>query len=283
MSITDSRTIPIQLVEGSPSTTFVAPNKFILRLPNTGFRTGKDEVALKSLSLQYSWPNISAAKGNNQMSYIWGGVTFPVIFGTGMWQFATMQEYLETVMVKNNHYLVDQNGLKRFYIQWVVNPVLYCLSLTVTPVPAALPAGWTNPAAVVLSGLTPQLVIPASLTRLTGFPAASYPAAPQASVYQTNSGIPQITDVSIINITSNIVTGSGLSLYPNVLNAFSVPSTQVPGTPIQIEPAILDWMPVQPQMTFTEIEIAFVNQLMQPIEIRDPVGFQLTMNVRRRA
>ena len=283
MSITDSRTIPIQLVEGSPSTTFVAPNKFILRLPNTGFRTGKDEVALKSLSLQYSWPNISAAKGNNQMSYIWGGVTFPVIFGTGMWQFATMQEYLETVMVKNNHYLVDQNGLKRFYIQWVVNPVLYCLSLTVTPVPAALPAGWTNPAAVVLSGLTPQLVIPASLTRLTGFPAASYPAAPQASVYQTNSGIPQITDVSIINITSNIVTGSGLSLYPNVLNAFSVPSTQVQGTPIQIEPFNLDWMPVQPQMTFTGIEIAFVNQIMQPIEIRDPVGFQLTMNVRRRA
>ena len=102
-------------------------------------------------------------------------------------------------------------------------------------------------------------------------------------MYQTNSGILRITDVSCINILSNIVTGSGLSLYPNVLNAFSVPSTQVPGTPIQIEPANLDWMPVQPQMTFTEIEIEFVNQLMQPIEIRDTDGFQLIMNVRRRA
>lgn len=273
----------IQLVQGSPVTTFEAPNKFILKLPNTGFRTDKHEVCLKSLSLQYSWPNISVAKNNNQLSYIWGGVTYPVVFDTGMWQFSTMQDYLETVMTQNNHYLVDQNGLKQFFIKWVVNPVLYCLSLTVTPVPAALPANWTNPAALALSGLTPQLVIPATMTVLTGFPAASYPAAPQASVYQVNSGIPQITDVSCVNITSNIVTGSGFSLYPNVLNAFSVPSNQVQGTPIQIEPSNLEWVPVQQQSTFTEIEVSFVNQLWQPIEIRDPVGFQLTMLVRRRA
>ncbi len=72
-----------------------------------------------------------------------------------------------------------------------------------------------------------------------------------------------------------------LSLYPNVLASFVVPSEQRPGSLIQIQPSNLEWVAVQKAMTFTEIEVAIVDQLMRPIVIRDPVGFVAIINVRR--
>ena len=71
-SISDSSTRTIQLVAGSATTSFDGLNTFRLQLPASGFRTGKDEIALKSMSLHYSWPNVSSRLGNNRFSYIWG-------------------------------------------------------------------------------------------------------------------------------------------------------------------------------------------------------------------
>ncbi len=281
MSITDSSTRSIQISGGSTQVTFSAPNRFTVRLPASGFRTGRDECALKSLTLYYSWPNISAAQGNNSFSYRWNGVSYPVVLADGIWNFSDIQAYLELVMTQNGHYLVNAAGIKVFYITLITNPVLYALSLTVTPIPSSLPASWTNPAGVTLFGNTPQLVIPQGMASLTGFPAASYPAAPQASLYQVNSGIPQITGVTALNVTSTLVTSSGLSLYPNVLASFVVPSDQQPGSLIQVQPSNLDWCPVQRAMTFTEIEVAIVDQLMRAITIRDPTGFAAIINVRK--
>jgi len=268
-------------VAGSATTTFDGLNTFRLQLPASGFRTGRDEIALKSMSLHYSWPNVSTRLGNNSFSYKWGGVSYPVVMDDGMFQFADIMDYLQQVMVKNGHYLKDANGRNVYYIHFIVNPVLYCLSLTVTPVPSTLPVGWTNPAALVLSGLTPQLVIPAGLTQMMGFAPGSYPAAPSSTVYQTQSGIPQISGVTSLNVVSSIVNSSGLSLYPNTLTSFTVPSEQRAGTLIQLQPNNLDWVPVR-QDNFTEISVSIVDQLYRPVQIRDPAGFVLIMNCRKR-
>lgn len=281
MSLINSATRTLQLVSGSNTTRFTYPNKFTLSLPSSGFRTANDEVALKSMSLYYSWPNISAVQGNNSFSYRWGGTTFPVVLADGIWQFHEIMAYFQQVMYQNGHYLIDAAGTTQYYINFVVNSVLYCLSLVVTPLPSSLPAGWSNPANVVLSGQTPQLIIPSSMVKLTGFAAATYPATTQSTQFQLNSDIPQISDVSSMNVISSLVNNSGLSLTPNVLMSFVLPSDQGPGTLIQLQPANLDWVPVSKQQTFSEIEIEIVDQLMRPIIIRDPSGFVLTLNVRK--
>ena len=164
MSLSDNSTGSIQVVHGAAGTTFESPNLFVLRLPAEGFQAGLDEVALKSLSVYFSWPNISAAKGNNQLQYIWpvGPDDENVVFADGMWSFAEFELYLQQVMRESNHYLLDQNGLPVYFLQLRVNPTLYCLSLVATPLPAVLPAGWTNPGAVNLAAAAlkcPQLVI----------------------------------------------------------------------------------------------------------------------------
>ena len=66
MSISNSSTVAIQIVSGSNNVEFTAPNTFKLTLSGSGFKSGDDEVCLKSMVTYYSWANISSEKGNNK-------------------------------------------------------------------------------------------------------------------------------------------------------------------------------------------------------------------------
>ena len=175
----DSSTRSVQIVAGSSTCQFTAPNKFTYRLPQSGYKSGRDEVALKSMTVYFSWPNISAAKGNNSMSYIWQGNTYPIVVADGIWSFAEFSSYMQQVMKQNGHYLVDDANSDVYFLTITVNPALYCLTLVADPIPTSIPIGWSNPAAVNLTvtpGQTPQLVIPTGLTTFTGFATGTYPA-----------------------------------------------------------------------------------------------------------
>jgi hypothetical protein len=287
MSLSDNTTRSVQIVAGSSTTTIVAPNTFTYRFPASGFKSGKDEIALKSLTIYNSWPNISAAKGNNAYSYVWPGQgSFPVVVADGIWSFAEFYVYLQEVMKANNHYLVDATGHEQYFLTLTVNPALYCLSLVADPLPTTLPAGWTNPGAVDLTaaaGNTPQLVIPAGgLTDYTGFAAGSYPTAPQTTIYTVNSGIPQVTDATSLNVLCDLVDNSGFSLSPNILASFVVPSDTRSGALVQIQPINLDWVPIRRDQTFGEINISIVDQLNRPLTLRDTSGFVAILQMRRR-
>lgn len=281
MSIQDNSTHSLQIVSGSSTTTFTYPNLFTLQLPSYGFTSGNDEISLKSLTLYYSWPNISAAKGNDSFSYLLNGTSFPVVMGDGIYSFADINAFLTQVMIANGHYLVDTNGTNQIFMTLIVNPALYCLSLNISPVPATLPDGWSNPGGLTL-GSTMQLVIPAGMSKLTGFAAGSYPPTASQVLYQTNSGIPQITDVTSLNVISNVVNSSSFSLSPNVLASLIVANNQQPGSQMQFQPINLDWVGMQKMQNFTYIQIAIVDQLQNPVILRDPSGFLAIMNIRRR-
>ena len=288
MSLTDSTTRNVQIVTGSSTATFTAPNLITYQLPGMGFVTGRDEVAMKSLTVYYSWPNVSQALANNTYSYIWPatGLTYPIVMSDGIYQFADLLSYLQQVMVQNGHYLVDSNGLNVFFLNIVVNPVLYCLSLIVTPLPPSLPTNWTNPGAVNLSaagGNGPQLVIPTTIATLLGFAAGSYPAAPQTTTFSLNSGIPQITGVTSINLLCNLVDNRGFSLSPNILTTVPLPSSTMAGSLLSTSQNNLDWTPIKQQQTFQTITIEFVDQLLRPLQIRDPTGIVIVLNMRKRA
>ena len=285
MSLSDNTTRSVQIVSGSSTTTHTSPNQFTYRLPASGFKSGKDEVALKSLTVYYSWANISAEKGNNAYSYVWSGTTYPVVMADGIWSFGEFYAYLQQVMKANGHYLLDADGAEVYYLTITVNSALYCLSLVATPLPATLPTGYTNPAAVDLTaagGLTPQLVIPTGLTYLTGFAVGTYPSTAQLTRYTVNSGIPQISDATSMNVTCNLVDNSGFSLTPNILSSFVVPSGTGSGSLIQIQPSNLEWVPIRRDQTFSEITIALVDQLNRPLVLRDTAGFVAVLSMRRR-
>ena len=286
MSLRDNATKSIHIVEGAAGTTFEYPNKFVLRLPTSGFQSNIDEVALKSLSVYFSWPNISAEKGNNTFSYIWpAGPVTSVVIADGIWTYPDVSSYLQQVMREAGHYLLDQNGQPVYYLSLQVNSTLYCLSLICTPLPATLPAGWTNPANVNLAAAAskcPQLVIPASLSKFTGFLPGTYPSVPQTTVYGINSGVPQVSDVTSLNLICNLVDNSGFSMTPGILSSFVMASGQEAGTQINVMPNERDWVAIVPSQMFTEIVLELVDQRRRPVAIRDPAGFVAVLNVRRR-
>ena len=112
----------------------------------------------------------------------------------GIWSFADVQSYLQQIMRESGHYLLDQNGLPVYYISLQLNSTLYCLSLIARH--CHRPSPRLDQSGQCQSGRRrfkcPQLVIPASLSKFTGFAAGTYPAAAQTSVYAVNSGVPQI-------------------------------------------------------------------------------------------
>ena len=163
-----SGTKSIQIVSGASNVTFDGVNKFTLQLPQSGLRTPSSEileVALKSMSIYYSWFNISSLKGNNTFKYTWAdGVEKTVVVQDGIWSYGEIRSYLKQQMFANGHYLLDSNGRETYYLDLVLNPALYCLSLTCTPLPAVLPVD--PPALLLLTNIS-------RLTRWLGLQALS--------------------------------------------------------------------------------------------------------------
>ena len=285
MSLRDSSTRTVQIVSGSSTCLFTAPNTFTYSMPASGYTSGTDQVALKSLVFYNSIPNISLSLGNSQFSYSWGSTIYSVVIPDGIFSFADIYNYLTQVMSANGHYLVNDFGTTVYYISLVVNPQQYALNLTCTPVPTSLPTGWTNPASLNLSltsGKCPQVNISSGCTTLFGLAAASYPTVPQSTLFQINSGIPQITNVTSLNLLCNVVDSSGWALSPSVLASFSIPNSQTAGSLVQITPINLDWEPVKKQITFTTFTVSIVDQQMNPVQLRDPSGFVAVLNFRQR-
>lgn len=230
------------------------------------------EVALASLQFYYSYPNITSAKNNNSLDYIWiDGITYNVVLPDGLYTIADISGFLQNQMFLNGHYLVDNNQQNVFFIELVANTVYYRVTAVITPVPTALPAGWTNPAGVVLPGVptTPQLVIlPNNMRTVLGWNAGTYPAVPQATTYSANGvTYPQISDVIAFNVNANVVVTS----YFN-----SSPSTIFTGSPnvgfgelINVQPNNFIWYRCV-DSPFNFIEISLVDQDNRALQMIDP-------------
>lgn len=272
----------LQIVSGSPGVKFQAPNKFTFNMPYSS--DAGDLISLKSLRLYYSWFNITSAKGNNQFSYIWtNGTTYPVNMPNGIYSFADFQGFFEQVMFANGHYLINSAGQPVYYVKFQSNAVYYRISLTCLPVPASLPAGFTAPPGFVFQATTvPRIIIPATaIQSYLGFPAATYPAATQAALFQANStNAPQVTDISSLMLQSNLVYNE-YAPDSRTLATFGVPPGTAAGSLISEVPAYADWVEVHPNKQFKEVILEIVDQNSNPIVLNDTAGFICNLSIKR--
>ncbi len=70
------------------------------------------KVAVSNIQIYYSWVNISASANNNTLSMIFpvgaGTVTVAVTIPDGTYTVADLNSYLQSIMVANGYYLVDE-------------------------------------------------------------------------------------------------------------------------------------------------------------------------------
>lgn len=167
--------------------------------------------------------------GNNSFSYRYpngaGFDTVSVVMQDGHYDVDTMNDFLHSVMLTNKHYLIDASGTPVYYISLNVNPVFYAVAVTCTPVPSALPAGWSyppSPPTLPAVATTPQMVIGGStFGTLIGYSDASYPPVPQSSVYTVIGGEATINPQYAFNVCLNVVNMPLTNSVPSTIFPFS--------------------------------------------------------------
>ena len=250
-------------------------NLFRYQFPTTA-TFNNHEIALTQASIYYSWYNIDAALYNNNVFYYsWmnaSGIysTFTVTIPDGIYELAGIYNYLQYVMIQNNHYAFDTTTQQNvYYISFQVNPTFYCIDVTcyqITPTPPSnieynFPAPPTN--------FSPQVQFPNNFSKIIGF------------TQFTNQLSPPVEDKPFILYQSNI----SPQLQPNptlvltcgqVQNPYASPSTSiyaltaqgVIGSQIVINPPQLVWLPLAkgsyPALTFSWIGSN------SAVNIRDP-------------
>lgn len=237
------------------------------------------KIALAQCNMYYSWRNITAALANNQLKYTFNGVSSTINFPDGFYSITDIDGYLKLKMFENGHYLLDASNEPVYFLTLQENITYYAFTLTASIIPAVLPAGYTNPNGIVLSGETPQLeILNNGMRSILGFAAGLYPAAPSLTTYMVNSSsVPQITPISTINIRCNLVNNSQFNInHPDVLYSF-VPSSSY-GEFFSIQPNNLIFLPIITS-SFSELKLTFTDQNNNPLSMLD-TNYNLTVILR---
>lgn len=267
----DKKLINLRLSRGNSiqqGTASFDGNKLVMKLNSNLNLTKSSYVALNSLSIPFSWRNISDQFKNNFFGYIFNSMYKTVNIPDGSHQFDDMNSFLQQQMFLNNHYLLDADGNPVYFIDLQLNPIYYTITLTCRVIPSTLPSGWSNPANIILSGTTPQLDIPlTNFGKIIGFEPSTYPSSSQTTDQFINSTFaPLISPISSVLLKCNLVYNFGFSQITNSLYDFT-PSQNF-GSQLEVKPTNLTWNPCIGNSVNT-IEIEFVSQSNAIVELID--------------
>lgn len=260
------------------------PSQILLKFAN-GLRLDNSwEIALSSLFINYSWPNVyQAYYNNNSFSISYNGVTYPITLPNGYYSVDDLNQYIQQVLFTNGIYLVDGSG--NIVPMWSIvnNPVYYANTIT-APYYASNPAGYgTAGVNVVFPSYPIQLnILNNNFGNLIGFSPASYPAsATLTTTYQRNSVItPEISPVISVSLNCSLVSSGILNTSNNGTSIFQFgPNNIAYGA--QIQPPIYQyqWFPVVSNY-YDQMVLQFTDQQGLPLPILD-TAITLTLTLKK--
>ena len=214
-------------------------NKLIYRFPNSV--VFKDNsIAVSSVSMYYSWFNISSALGNNTFTYSWTSgtttTTYQVVIPDGLYEIAQLNSYFQFVMISNDTYLIDSSGKYVYYAELILNPTRCAVQLNtfLFPTLANLPAGYRTPSASFVfptQSFNPVVTFPANFSNIVGYTAGfasnnninnSFVAPTSQYVTKGDDGTISYLSTKAPNVQPNSSIYFALS---NINNPYSQPSS----------------------------------------------------------
>ena len=242
-------------------------NTFVYRFPSS-VAFPNHELALASVDMYYAWYNVSALLGNNTFSYVWtDGTVNTVVLEDGLYEISTINERLQFAFIANGHYLVDSGGNNIYYINISANTTRYATQIDIFQFPNALPAGYTNPAAVVFPPANQiTMTMPSKFNELLGFAAGFTTTAPTGTNLSFLSSVaPNIQPNNVLYVSvSNIDNKYG---SPSGLVHRIVPNTTF-GSLITENPEF-SFQPLH-SGTYNQLQIQILGTDKSPIRIIDP-------------
>ena len=242
-------------------------NTFVYRFPSS-VAFPNHELALASVDMYYAWYNVSALLGNNTFSYVWtDGTNNTIVLEDGLYEISTINERLQFAFIANGHYLVDSGGNNIYYINISANTTRYATQIDIFQFPNALPAGYTNPAAVVFPPANQiTMTMPTKFNELLGFAAGFTTTAPTGTNLSFLSSVaPNIQPNNVLYVSvSNIDNKYG---SPSGLVHRIVPNTTF-GSLITENPEF-SFNPLH-SGTYNQLQIQILGTDKTPIRIIDP-------------
>jgi hypothetical protein len=190
------------------------------------------EIAIHSISMYYSWVNISATLQNNTFSYTWTVgttvTTYTIIIPDGLYELETLNSLFQFNMIQNGTYLINALGKNVYYAEFLITPSLYKFQINTFPVPTSLPSGWSQPTANTSAG---YVAFPGYPTQ-TRNPVVTIPSAFNVTMGFA-SGFATAANIGVgTNLTYNSTITPQIQPSPNALvgcslvsNKYSTPSS----------------------------------------------------------
>ena len=251
-------------------------NTYIYNLPQSTKFTNKSKIGVATISLYNSTFNISAARGNNKLTFTWPSatpVTLQITIEDGYYSAVDLNYFLQSKMYENKFYVNKENGDVLYFFEILQNAVRYGIQLNSFYLPTSAQATtlkYTQPSGATWSypatNATPQLTFNNTFGNLIGFNEQTWPATVQTSNQSiVSTKTPNISPVDSYILTCNLI-NSKYSIPSNVL--FSLPLTGSIGTLIsQSHPEII-YSDIAPNI-YNNIVIQFYDQLFNRLDIRD--------------
>lgn len=262
------------------------------------------EMCISSVTIPYAFPNISTYYNNTSFSIIFPVAsttqTLSITLPNGFYTSTDIQNYIQNQCLANNYYLVNASAQNVYYFNISVNTSLYTTQIVCSPVPTALPSGWsygsggkwgTGTGGLPTTGYTPQFVLPTSggINTLIGWPAGTYPSTQQTTIYsqtgsgaQTSAGISPIVAPLGSNINSLVVRCSiiknNVTIPSDILDGFPINTTY--GSNITYNPAFEKWVDIN-DGTYSNFLLSFVDQNLNTIYSNDP-NIAVTLIIRKK-
>lgn len=259
-------------------------NTYIYSFPNS-VQFPNHEIAVSSLTMYFSWANITTAYQNQVFTYTWTvgttPTTYTITIPPGLYEIADINNYFQYIMIQNGTYLINTALKNVYYAEFVVNPNSYAIQLNTYPVPTSLPTGWATPVANPATGAVAfpgfcttttnvRVQIPSSSNfyKIVGFPSGFdsgvITSGLNYSFLSTTS--PQVQPnpsiyVSISNINNQYANPSSIiySVSPNV--GF--------GEKIIEKPPEFTWNRLL-SGTYSQLRLQFLGVDFSPIQLLDP-------------
>ena len=260
---------------------------------NGGFTCKDYEMCVSSVTLPYSFYNVSSFYSNKTFSLIFPTaattVQYDITLPDGFYTVNDINSYIQQVCVSNGAYLIDSSGNYVYFVQLVYNIAYYSVQLLTFLVPNAI-GTYTRPSSGIYSstgtGLpstasTPQLVLASSgsIKSIIGFAAGTFPPTTQTSSWNTSSTLTPVgSTVNSIIMQCSLV-HNACTTPSDILDSMPIKDTSF-GSNITYDPSFEKFISIS-DGTFNSFTFSFRDQSLNEIYARDP-NVSITLIIRPR-
>ena len=260
---------------------------------NGGFICKDYEMCVSSITLPYSFYNVSSYYSNKTFSLIFPTaattIQYDITLPDGFYTVTEINSYIQQVCVDNGAYLLNSSGNYVYFVQLIYNTTYYSVQLLTFLVPTLATIGtYTQPSSGLYSGAglpttssTPQIVFAStgSIRTIIGFAAGTFPPTTQTSNYNISSTLTPIgSTVNSIIMRCSLVSNSCTS-PSDILDSMPIKDVSF-GSNITYDPNFEKFVSVT-NGTFNSFVFTFCDQSLNEIYARDP-NVSITLIIRPR-